>query len=241
MKNVHALRTQPANDFNPASFDASQAGAQFAIAIEETARAVYVALESIARGIEINHKCEEARRDALTAFLKSFDAAYLVASEKRQTTILLTKTKRAKLSDGEKADITARAKNVTKAAKSLYKKALEIRLFKNGGAINCAPKEYNSDFELADNGTPKKPKKPVAGKPASPLISTGEMCKSLEGFKTLLAAVLDGGVAAGNPEVIARAESIKAFLAGAADSAKPKARKTAKPKTLGASLAEVAA
>lgn len=211
MKNVHTITPNTTKGFDAAGFDAVKAGAVFAQAIEETGQAIYMALESIAKGIEINHKGEDQKK-ALADFLAAFDAAFYAASVKRKTAILLARTKQVKLSDGEKADIEASAKNLTKATKSLYKKALEIRLFKQGGTIDRNAREYTEDYSLAVNGGEKK--KP-SKKSNDSVINSAELVKTIAGFDSLINAVIDAGVNSDNPEVIAKAESINAFLNGA--------------------------
>lgn len=211
MKNVHTITPNTAKGFDAAGFDAVKAGAVFAQAIEETGQAIYMALEAIAKGIEINHKGEDQQK-ALVEFLAAFDAAFYAASVKRKTAILLARTKQVKLSEGEKTDIEASAKNLTKATKSLYKKALEIRLFKNGGTIDRNAREYTEDYSLSTNGGEKK--KP-SKKPNDSVISSSELVKTIAGFDSLINSVIDAGINSGNPEVIAKAESINAFLNGA--------------------------
>lgn len=209
MKNVYAMDPKTTKGFDAGSFDAVKAGAAFANAIEETGQAIYLALESIARGIEVNFK-GDAQKIALSDFLAAFDAAFYAASVKRKTAILLARTRQVKLSDGEKADIEASAKNITKATKSLYKKALEIRLFKDGGTIDRNAREYTEDHALSVNGGKKKPREP---KTPEAVNKTADIVKTLAGFDSLLAAVLDAGIDSGNPEVVAKAETIKGFLA----------------------------
>lgn len=238
MKNVHTITPNTAKGFDAAGFDAVKAGATFAHAIEETGQAIYMALEAIAKGIEINHKGEDQKK-ALADFLAAFDAAFYAASVKRKTAILLARTKRAKPSEGEPeegepedteagakktaeprkltageiADIEASAKNLTKSTKSLYKKALEIRLFKQGGTIDRNAREYAEDFALSINGGEKK--KPSKKPNNDSVINTAELVKTIAGFDSLINAVISAGINSGNPEVIAKAESIKAFLNGA--------------------------
>ena len=241
MKNVHAITPNTAKGFDAAGFDAAKAGATFAHAIEETGQAIYTALEAIAKGIEINHKGEDQAK-ALGEFLSAFDAAFYAASVKRKTAIILARTKQVKLSDGERLDIEASAKNLTKATKSLYKKALEIRLFKQGGTIDRNAREYAEDYSLSINGGEKK-KQSKKETNNSAVINTVELVKTAAGFDALINSVIDAGINSGNPEVIAKAESIKAFIAGAT---KGKARgKTvgAKGKTagLGAALLKASA
>lgn len=259
MKNVYALTTNTAKGFDAAGFDAVKAGATFAHAIEETGQAIYTALEAIAKSIEINHK-GDAMKTALSDFLAAFDAAFYAASVKRKTAILLARTKRAKpaegepeegapedteagakktaekvkLTAGEIADIEASAKNLTKSTKSLYKKALEIRLFKQGGTIDRNAREYTEDYSLSVNGGEKnKPRK----KPNNDsVINSAELVKTIDGFNALINSVIDAGINSGNPEVIAKAESIKSFIAGAT-----KGKAKAKPAGLGAALLKASA
>lgn len=235
MKNVHALTPKSTNGFDAAGFDVVKAGAVFAQAIEETGQVIYMALEAIAKGIEINHK-GDAMKTALADFLASFDAAFYAASVKRKTAILLARTKQVKLSDGERADIEASAKNLTKATKSLYKKALEIRLFKQGGTIDRNAREYTEDYSLAVNGGEKK--KPSKKANNDSVINSTELVKTIAGFDSLINSVINAGINSGNPEVIAKAESIKAFLNGAATS---KAKGASKPKSLGDALLKASA
>lgn len=232
MKNVHTIAPNTAKGFDAAGFDAVKAGATFAHAIEETGQAIYMALEAIAKGIEINHK-GEGQEKALGEFLSAFDAAFYAASVKRKTAILLARTKQAKLSDGERTDIEASAKNLTKATKSLYKKALEIRLFKQGGTIDRNAREYAEDYSLSVNGGEKK--KP-SKKPNNSVINSSELVKTIEGFNALLDSVINAGINSGNPEVIAKAESIKAFIDGAA-----KGKAKGKAAGLGAALLKASA
>ena len=228
MKNVHAITP------NTTGFDAVKAGATFARAIEETGQAIYTALEAIAKGIEINHKGEE-QKNALGEFLAAFDAAFYAASGKRKTAILLALTKQAKLSDGERLDIEASAKNLTKATKSLYKKALEIRLFKQGGTIDRNAREYAEDYSLSVNGgEKKKPSKKETNNSA--VINTVELVKTIAGFDALINSVIDAGINSGNPEVIAKAESIKSFIDGAT-----KGKAKGKASGLGAALLKASA
>ena len=240
MKNVHAI-THNTTGFDAAGFDAAKAGTTFAHAIEETGQAIYMALEAIAKGIEINHKGED-QKTALADFLAAFDAAFYAASVKRKTAIMLARTKQAKLSDGERLDIEASAKNLTKATKSLYKKALEIRLFKQGGTIDRNAREYAEDYSLSVNGgEKKKPSKKETNNSA--VINTVELVKTIEGFNALIDSVITAGINSGNPEVIAKAESIKAFLNSATKGkakAKPAGAK-GKPAGLGAALLKASA
>ena len=240
MKNVHAI-TPNTTSFAAAGFDATKAGAVFAQAVEETGQAIYMALEAIAKGIEINHKGEEQAK-ALGEFLAAFDAAFYAASVKRKTAILLARTKQVKLSDGERLDIEASAKNLTKATKSLYKKALEIRLFKQGGTIDRNAREYAEDYSMSvSGGKKKKPSKKETNNSA--VINTVELVKTIAGFDALINSVIDAGINSGNPEVIAKAESIKSFLNSATKGkakGKPAGAK-GKPAGLGAALLKASA
>lgn len=233
MKNVYALTPNTAKGFDAAGFDAVKAGATFAHAIEETGQAIYMALESIAKGIEINFKGEDQVK-ALGEFLSAFDAAFYAASVKRKTAILLARTKQVKLSDGERLDIEASAKNLTKATKSLYKKALEIRLFKQGGTINRNAREYTEDYSMSINGGEKKKtsKKPNTDS----VINSAELVKTIAGFDSVINAVINAGINSGNPEVIAKAESIKSFIDGAT-----KGKAKGKAAGLGAALLKASA
>jgi len=233
MKNVYALTPNTAKGFDAAGFDAVKAGATFAHAIEETGQAIYMALEAIAKGIEINFKGEDQAK-ALADFLASFDAAFYAASVKRKTAILLARTKQVKLSDGERADIEASAKNLTKATKSLYKAVLEIRLFKNGGTISQNARDYKADHELSINGGEKKKPKKKNGNDS--VINSTELVKTIEGFNALISSVINAGINSGNPEVIAKAESINAFLNGAT-----KGKAKGKAAGLGAALLKASA
>jgi len=241
MKNVHAITHNTTKEgFAAAGFDAAKAGTTFARAIEETGQAIYTALESIAKGIEISHKGEDQKK-ALADFLAAFDAAFYAASVKRKTAILLARTKQVKLSDGERLDIEASAKNLTKATKSLYKKALEIRLFKQGGTIDRNAREYAEDYSLSVNGGEKK--KPSKKPNNSAVINTVELVKTIAGFDALINSVIDAGINSGNPEVIAKAESIKSFIDGATKGkakAKPAGAK-GKPAGLGVALLKASA
>ena len=205
MKNVHAIAHNTTKEgFDAAGFDAARAGTTFAHAIEETGQAIYMALEAIAKGIEINHKGED-QKTALADFLAAFDTAFYDASVKRKTAILLARTKQVKLSDGERLDIEASAKNLTKATKSLYKKALEIRLFKQGGTIDRNAREYAEDYSMSVNN--KKKKKP-SKKPnnnnnnSDSVINSTELVKTFAGFDALINSVIDAGINSGNPEFI---------------------------------------
>ena len=227
MKNANVAPIASAKAFIATdAFSPSAAGANFAVAIEETGQAIYMALENVARDIECNCKGDEIKT-ALTEFLAGFDAAFYAASVKRKTSITLARTKATTLSAAVKLDIEASAKNLTKSTKSLYKAVLEIRLFKNGGTIDQNARDYKADHELSISGGDKGKKankKKETG--ANGVINTAELCKTIGGFDMLLNAVIAGGVNSGNPEVIARAESIKAFLAGTAPAAKkPTAKK----------------
>jgi len=242
MKNVHAITHNTTKEgFDAAGFDAARAGTTFAHAIEETGQAIYMALEAIAKGIEINHKGED-QKTALADFLAAFDAAFYAASVKRKTAILLARTKQVKLSDGERLDIEASAKNLTKATKSLYKKALEIRLFKQGGTIDRNAREYAEDYSMSVNGgEKKKPSKKETNNSA--VINTVELVKTIAGFDALINSVIDAGINSGNPEVIAKAESIKSFIDGATKGkakAKPAGAK-GKPAGLGVALLKASA
>lgn len=258
MKNVYALAPSTTKGFDAAGFDAVKAGATFAHAIEETGQAIYMALEAIAKGIEVNFK-GEAMKGALADFLAAFDAAFYAASVKRKTAILLARTKRAKPSEGEPeegepeateasakkaaekvkltageiADIEASAKNLTKSTKSLYKAVLEIRLFKNGGTISQNARDYKADHELSINGGEKK--KP-SKKPNDSVINSAELVKTIAGFDSLINAVVNAGINSNNPEVIAKAESIKSFLNGAT-----KGKAKGKAAGLGAALLKASA
>ena len=234
MKNVYALTPNTAKGFDAAGFDATKAGAVFAQAIEETGQAIYTALEAIAKGIEINFKGED-QKTALADFLASFDAAFYAASVKRKTAILLARTKQVKLADGERLDIEASAKNLTKATKSLYKKALEIRLFKQGGTIDRNAREYAEDYSLSINGGEKK-KQSKKETNNSAVINTVELVKTIAGFDSVINSVIDAGINSGNPEVIAKAESIKSFLNGTT-----KGKAKAKPAGLGEALLKASA
>ena len=242
MKNVHAI-THNTTGFDAAGFDAAKAGTTFAHAIEETGQAIYMALEAIAKGIEINHKGEE-QKTALADFLAAFDAAFYAASVKRKTAIMLARTKQVKLSDGERLDIEASAKNLTKATKSLYKKALEIRLFKQGGTIDRNAREYTEDYSMSvNNKKKKKPSKKPNNNNSDSVINSTELVKTIAGFDALINSVIDAGINSGNPEVIAKAESIKAFLNSATKGkakAKPAGAK-GKPAGLGAALLKASA
>ena len=234
MKNVYALTPNTAKGFDAAGFDATKAGAVFAQAVEETGQAIYMALEAIAKGIEINHKGEEQKK-ALGEFLAAFDAAFYAASVKRKTAIMLARTKQVKLSDGERADIEASAKNLTKATKSLYKAVLEIRLFKNGGTISQNARDYKADHDLSINGgEKKKPSKKETNNSA--VINTVELVKTIAGFDAVINSVLNAGINSGNPEVIAKAESIKSFIDGAT-----KGKAKGKASGLGAALLKASA
>ena len=133
------------------------------------------------------------------------------------------------------------AKNLTKATKSLYKKALEIRLFKQGGTIDRNAREYAQDYSLSANGGEKK--KPSKKANSDSVINSTELVKTIDGFNALINSVIDAGINSGNPEVIAKAESIKAFIAGATKGkakAKPAGAK-GKPAGLGAALLKASA
>ena len=243
MKNVHAITHNTTKEgFAAAGFDATKAGAVFAQAVEETGQAIYMALEAIAKGIEINHKGEEQAK-ALGEFLAAFDAAFYAASVKRKTAILLARTKQVKLSDGERLDIEASAKNLTKATKSLYKKALEIRLFKQGGTIDRNAREYAQDYSLSVNGGEKKKPSKKPNNNNDSVINSTELVKTIEGFNALIDSVINAGINSGNPEVIAKAESINTFIAGATKGkakAKPAGAK-GKPAGLGVALLKASA
>ena len=234
MKNVHAITHNTTKEgFAAAGFDAAKAGTTFARAIEETGQAIYTALESIAKGIEISHKGEDQKK-ALADFLAAFDAAFYAASVKRKTAILLARTKQVKLSDGERLDIEASAKNLTKATKSLYKAVLEIRLFKNGGTISQNARDYKADHDLSINGGEKK--KPSKKPNNDSVINSSELVKTIDGFNALISSVINAGINSGNPEVIAKAESIKSFIDGAT-----KGKAKGKPAGLGAALLKASA
>ena len=234
MKNVHAITHNTTKEgFAAAGFDAAKAGTTFARAIEETGQAIYTALESIAKGIEISHKGEDQKK-ALADFLAAFDAAFYAASVKRKTAILLARTKQVKLSDGERLDIEASAKNLTKATKSLYKAVLEIRLFKNGGTISQNARDYKADHDLSINGGEKK--KPSKKPNNDSVINSSELVKTIDGFNALISSVINAGINSGNPEVIAKAESIKSFIDGAT-----KGKAKGKASGLGAALLKASA
>ena len=234
MKNVHAITHNTTKEgFAAAGFDAARAGTTFAQAIEETGQAIYMALEAIAKGIEINFKGEDQAK-ALGEFLSAFDAAFYAASVKRKTAIVLARTKQVKLSEGEKLDIEASAKNLTKATKSLYKKALEIRLFKQGGTIDRNAREYTEDYSLSVNGGEKKKQSKKAN--SDSVINSTELVKTIDGFNALINSVIDAGINSGNPEVIAKAESVKSFLNGAT-----KSKAKGKAAGLGAALLKASA
>lgn len=241
MKNVHTIAPKSTNGFDAAGFDAVKAGAVFAQAIEETGQAIYMALEAIAKGIEINHKGEDQAK-ALGEFLSAFDAAFYAASVKRKTAIVLARTKQVKLSEGEKLDIEASAKNLTKATKSLYKKALEIRLFKQGGTIDRNAREYAEDYSLSINGGEKKKAGNKKKNGNDSVINSTELVKTIDGFNALMDSVINAGISSGNPEVIAKAESIKAFLNGATKGkAASTTKRASKPKSLGDALLKASA
>lgn len=235
MKTANIIPMSTTKGFDAAGFDAAKAGTTFANAIEETGQAIYMALEAIAKGIEINFK-GDAMKGALADFLASFDAAFYAASVKRKTAILLARTKQVKLSDGERADIEASAKNLTKATKSLYKAVLEIRLFKNGGTISQNARDYKADHELSINGGEKKKAGNKKKNGNDSVINSAELVKTIAGFDALINSVINAGINSGNPEVIAKAESINAFLNGAT-----KGKAKAKPAGLGAALLKASA
>ena len=221
MKQSNVAPITSAKSFDTGAFKPEAAGATFAVAIEETGQAIYMALENVARGIECNYKGDEMK-EALKAFLAGFDAAFYAANVKRKTSIMLARTKSVTLSDAVKIDIEASAKNLTKSTKSLYKSVLEIRLFKNGGTISQNARDYKTDHELSINGNKDKKANKKKESESNGVINTAELCKTIAGFDMLLNAVIDGGINSGNPEVIAKAESIKAFIAGVVPTAKKK-------------------
>lgn len=212
-------------------------GETFGRAMVETEAAIYQSIESFAVRCIAEFRDRDHQEQAMQNFLDGFAESYCAARVRAYLYVASNGNKGSVNSD-QRTALNAKAKSVTKVAKSQIKAVLVKRLFNGGDPVLGNIKDY-----MAGGKTAKTPIKPPvkSGKKdnESGLISTSQLCKTIDGFNMLLESVLNGGVSSSNPEVIAKAESIKAFLAGANKPVK-KAPKT-KVKTLGEALGEVAA
>ena len=217
------------------AWNAKQDGETFGRAMVETEAAIYQALESFAVRCIAEFRDRDHQEQAMQNFLDGFAESYC-AARVRAYQYVASNGNKTSLTADQRTVINTKAKSVTKVTKSQIKAVLSKRLFDGGKPVNCNIKDYLAK----EKPEGKKPVKPDNTGNESGVISTKALCKSIDGFMTLLNAVINGGINSDNPEVIAKAESIKAFINGAESEAKKPARK-AKPKTLGAALVDVAA